>query len=174
VKRTKSQAYPASKIKVGACLYQAFSYCDKDKVVTGFNEWIVYTIRARRGDLSRKGEQVVDGSTRPKAVNLVEKNSVTWGKISKKAGDYGWILPLDSNFRKQFRVGENLPLGIYTTKRAALAYELAEQVDSAEWYASQILLETDPEVLAEMAEEASEISRQVAALKKRIKSMAGK
>jgi len=44
----KPQPYPASRIKVGAVLYRAYSLVDDGKVETGFEEWVVRNIRARR------------------------------------------------------------------------------------------------------------------------------
>ncbi len=172
MKMPKPQPFPASKITIGARLYRAYSYCDEGKAVSGFEEWIVYTIRARRGDKMRSGFDVSGGISKPKAVNLIQKNAATWGKKTKKTGDYGWLPPFHPSYRRQFRVGEDLPSGVYTTKRAALAYELADQLDSVSWYAEEIQQETDPISLAALVVEAAEIDSQVAALKRRMKTLA--
>jgi hypothetical protein len=172
MKMPKRQPYPASKITIGACLYRAYSYCDEGKAVTGFEEWIVYTIRARRGDKTRSGFDVSGGINKPKAVNLIQKNASTWGKKTKKTGDYGWLPPFHPGYRRQFRVGEDLPSGVYTTKRAALAYELADQIDSVAWYEKEIQQETDQLALAELVVEATETASQVAALKRRMSALA--
>lgn len=59
-------------------------------------------------------------------MNITEKvDRITWGKVSKKNGDFGWLKSIPSSYRKQFAVGSPLPLGIYTTIRAAVLYEIA-------------------------------------------------
>jgi len=117
----KNQSFPTSVIKVGAVLYRAISYVDEGKTVTGFEEWVVRTIRARRNSSMWLGRDVKKmGWDIPKMVNLVEKSAVTWGKLSSKTGDYGWRKYIPQSSRKQFTVGADLPWGFYTTKLAAI------------------------------------------------------
>lgn len=44
----------------------------------------------------------------------------TWGKLSSKSGDFGWLDPIPSWCRRAWRIGENLPYGLRTTKLAAI------------------------------------------------------
>lgn len=169
----KRQAYPASRIKVGAVLYRAFAVVNKGKVETGFEDWVVRNIRARRNSKTKNGISLVSpGFDVPKVVNLALKTQGTWGKLSSKTGDYGWLPNIDSAFRRQFQVGADLPFGIYTTKRAALAYELASQNEDAEWLVKEIAGETDAVELDSLQAELGEIKAQIAALQRRSKSLA--
>jgi len=172
MKKPKPQSYPHSKITVGSCVYRAFAHCNDGAAATGFEEWVVYTIRARRGDNSRSGIPVLRDTKKPKVVNLIQKNSSTWGRKTKKTGDFGWLPPFYTCYRRQFRVGEDLPSGMYTTKRAALAYELATQIENAAWYKREIQLESDLDALAELSAEAAEVACLVAALSRRMKALA--
>jgi hypothetical protein len=96
----------------------------------------------------------------------------TWGKRSTKTGDVGWLPNIGREYRRQFRVGTHLPDGIYTTKRAALAYELASQLDYAAWNAEEIAGETDADVLIILNGEQADTTAQIAALQRRVKSLA--
>lgn len=144
----KTQPYPVTRIKVGAVLYRAYSFVDEGKVETGFEEWIVRNIRARRNSKTIRGVSLsAHGIEVANVVNLALKNSSTWGKRSSKTGDFGWLPNIWSGFRKQFKVGADLTYGIYTTKRAALAYALAEQLELAEWCVEAEADETDADEL---------------------------
>ncbi|MGO4801201.1 hypothetical protein ACEN2T_18125 [Pseudomonas sp. W22_MBD1_FP4] len=168
----KRQPYPASRIKVGAVLYRAYSTFENGKAKTGFEEWIVRNIRARRNSKTICGVRLAGrGIVVPKVVNLAMKTFGTWGKLSGKAGDFGWLPNIWSGYRRQFKVGADLPLGIYTTKRAALAFELAEQVDQLASLTDDIAKETDPEELLLLKAELPEIAAQVAALRRRAKAL---
>ena len=169
----KRQPYPASRIKVGAVLYRAYSLVDEGKVETGFQEWVVRNIRARRNSMKLMGISLVGrGIEIPKVVNLAQKSFSSWGKRSTKSGDFGWLPNIPTHCRQQFRVGSDLPIGMYTTKRAALAYELASQIDYAEWYAEEIVKETDEGELLILRTELAEVNAQIAALQRRAKALA--
>lgn len=169
---TKPQPYPATRIFVGATLYSAYA-CETDSgIKTGINLWVVRTIRARRNSLTRYGFSISDPRfVLPKMVNLVQKNAWTWGKLSKKTGDYGWQKSIPAEYRKQFSVGSALPYGIYTTERAALVYALAAQEQWTARLDKYIAEAETPEDKAEIeAEKAIEL-RQVKALQRRLKAL---
>ena len=51
---------------------------------------------------------------------LIHKNKFTWGKRSRKTGDYGWLRDFITNDdRNQFTIGKRLPHGMSYTKRGA-------------------------------------------------------
>ena len=169
----KRQPYPSSRIKPGAVLYSAYSHVHNGKVETGFNEWVVRNIRARRNSLSVGGITLASrGIEVPKVVNLAMKTCGTWGKRSTKTGDVGWLPKIGREFLRQFRVGTDLPVGIYTTKRAALAYELASQLDFAKWNAEEIVAETDPDELLILNADQVDTMAQIAALQRRTRVLA--
>ncbi|MDH4602376.1 MULTISPECIES: hypothetical protein [Pseudomonas syringae group] len=169
----KRQPYPASRIKVGTVLFRAYSLVDEGKVQTGFEEWVVRNIRARRNSKTVRGISLAaHGIEVPKVVNLTMKTSGTWGKLSSKTGDVGWLPNIWSGFRRQFQVGSDLPIGIYTTKRAALAFELANQNEEVEWLVGAIANETDEDELVSLKAELAEVSSMVAALQRRSKALA--
>ena len=125
----KRQQYPASLIKVGAVLYSVFAYTDDDgKTTTGYGEWIVRSIKARRGSKSRLGAAIfAQGDTRLR-VNLTQKvDLVTW---VKRAGKAGWASSIPRDYTKQFAVGDDLPYGLYTTQRAALVLRSIKTVSN--------------------------------------------
>lgn len=55
-----------------------------------------------------------------------------------------------------FKVGEDLPTGVYTTKLKALQYAVRDVEESIQWYKDEMktdLIKNDPEELADYAEE---------------------
>jgi hypothetical protein len=170
----KKQSYPRTKIFVGAVLYSAFAFEYQGAIESGFDEWVVRTIQARRGSKSIQGMSLqFKGIEMPKAVNVVRKdNNLTWGKLSSKTGDFGWKKYIPREARRQFTVGADLPFGIYTTKRAALTYELASQLDSKDWCENELKI-TECEVeQAELTEDIALHDRQIKVLKRRMKALA--
>ncbi|EAC1220391.1 hypothetical protein ACT42_24400, partial [Salmonella enterica] len=109
----KAQAYPPSVIRKGAVLYAALYYIsDDDKAKVEVTEWIVRSIQKRRNSTSDQ-----------RYVNLAQKlDGITWGKRSRKNGDFGWLPSIPSWCLKQFREGGELPFGVYTTRLAALKF----------------------------------------------------
>ncbi|MDR8537245.1 hypothetical protein OSC19_26605, partial [Serratia nevei] len=98
----KAQAYPPSVIRKGAVLYAALYYIsDDDKAKVEVTEWIVRSIQKRRNSTSDQ-----------RYVNLAQKlDGITWGKRSRKNGDFGWLPSIPSWCLKQFREGGELPFG---------------------------------------------------------------
>lgn len=169
----KQQPYPATKIFAGAVLYSAFSHETETGIETGIDEWVVRTIRARRNSKTRYGFSILPkGMELAKKVNIVNKNDVTWTKLSKKTGHYGWRPNIPKEFRKQFAVGSALPFGIYTTRRAALMYRIALENSSMSRLETYIATSTDDEEKAELDAEMVIQLRQIAALQRRIKALA--
>lgn len=122
----ESPAYPPSVIRKGAVLYAALYYIsDDDKAKVEVTEWIVRSIQKRRNSTSDQ-----------RYVNLAQKlDGITWGKRSRKNGDFGWLPSIPSWCLKQFREGGELPFGVYTTRLAALKFakvSLQEEVQYCE------------------------------------------
>lgn len=89
--------------RVGQTLYQILHEDDGKPTV---EEWIVRTVR---GD---------------KATAIWKLAGITWGKRSKKHGDFGWLDPLPAWTRQTWRIEGTGPLGLRTTKKAAVAEAL--------------------------------------------------
>lgn len=165
----KAQAYPASKIKVGAILFSVDSWTeDNGKSTTEVQEWIVRSIQAKRGEKSRFGCPSPFADQAESFVNLTAKiANLTWGKRSTKNGDYGWLKSISPYYRKQFQVGRDLPYGIYTTIRAACLHAIAVNEQSIERCNSAIQNEINADELAEWKAELKEREAELAALKRR-------
>lgn len=55
-----------------------------------------------------------------RGVYLIEKNSVTWVKLSKSHYDYGWAKTIDHYYRKHIKINETAKdVGLFKTKKAA-------------------------------------------------------
>jgi hypothetical protein len=92
-------------------------------------------------------------------VNIVHKcEYMTWENDAWKAN-------IPPRFRHLFRVGENLPHGIYTTQSAALRYALEKKKESVAWYAER---QDTEEWSAEHAEEQQGVLKELKLLKSRI------
>lgn len=164
--KPKAQPYPSSKIKVGAVLYSASAGTDDGKTYTEISEWIVRSIRAKRGTKSRNGVIAPFAEHARKYVNLIAKvEFVTWGKVSGKTGDRGWLKSIPTYCRRQFAVGDDLPTGIYTTIRAAVLYEIAVAEGRVAWYKKEI---EGGAAAADLTEEQMEIEAELKALKRRL------
>jgi len=172
----KTQAYPASKIKVGAVLFSVDATTDENgKTSTEVREWIVRSIQAKRGTKSRFGCPAPYADTARQYVNLVAKiDYLTWGKRSSKNGNYGWLKSISPLFRKQFEVGENLPVGIYTTVRASVLFEIKSFEESIAWYRSAIEGESDATSLEELKAELKEREAELVALNRRLAKLSTK
>lgn len=160
----KPQQYPASLMQVGAVVYSVLAWTDEDtgKTSTEYEEWHVRSIKARRGSKSRMGYAMFAQGDTAKRVNLTQKvEHVTW---VKRAGKTGWAASAPDYLTKQFRAGDPLPHGLYTTKRAALVYAIRSHQDGhkrydqwiaeakddkerAEWRANQIIHEAEMRAL---------------------------
>ncbi len=110
----------------------------------------------------------------PKAVNLIQRNKFTWGKVSAKAGDYGWLPSIWSGFRKQFTAGRDLPPGLFTTERAAYSYLRKSLKDELKWYQGELQRETDLDEIAELTAERDDLDRVLKAVERRLSKPASR
>lgn len=93
---------------------------------------------------------------------------MTWGKLSSKVGDYGWLKSIPSWCVIQFKVGSDLPAGVYTTPRAALVYAIARAKISIAQTLVYIDKETIPSEISEWKSEMTDLESQISALKRRL------
>lgn len=116
------QIYPTSKIKLGAVLYGAMGYEWEGRIILDVNEWVVRSIQKKRGSQTRYGRVLSQAFRNDDVyVNITEKvKDITWGKRSKKNGDYGWLSSISQQHRQSFKVGERLPYGILVIDEAQL------------------------------------------------------
>lgn len=170
----KQQKYPSSVIKEGAVLYRydAIAY-DDDTYEVECQEWIVRSIKRKRGSKTVRGGRksfLADfASSDVKYVNITQKKKgVTWGKLSKKHFDFGFLKSIPQQYKQQFAVGSDLPKGFYTTKLAALKYELKNNEISLKESQRYLKIETDPEYIAEHEEEIRDYTKCVKLLKSRL------
>ncbi len=75
-----------------------------------WDQWVVRTIRGGK-------------------VYVILKASYTWGKLSTRHGDFGWLDPIPEWCRKSWRVGETIPSWnmIASTKLGSIKKVLASQ-----------------------------------------------
>ncbi|EGQ8101756.1 hypothetical protein [Vibrio parahaemolyticus] len=173
----KQQKYPSSVIKEGAVLYRydAIAYDDGTYEVE-CQEWIVRSIRRKRGSKTvmggRKSFLADFASSDIKYVNMTQKKKgVTWGKLSKKHFDFGFLKSIPQAYKQQFAVGSDLPKGFYTTKLAALKYELKHNEISLKESQRYLKIETDPDCIAEHEEEIRDYTKCIQLLKSRLTRM---
>lgn len=89
-------------IKPGDTLYAILHEDDGTPTV---ERWIVRTVRGGKA-------------------TAIWKLTHTWGKRSKKHGDFGWLDPIPAWCRKSWRIaGSSLPVGLYWTKAEAIKAE---------------------------------------------------
>ena len=162
--------YPTSKIKVGAVLYGAMGYEWEGRIILDVNEWVVRSIQKKRGSQTRYGRALSQAFRNDDVyVNITEKvKDITWGKRSKKNGDYGWLSSISQQHRQNFKVGERLPYGIYTTKLAALKHALKSEQESVKWYEDELSKGVDDADVSIYQEELEEAKRIVKVIKARI------
>lgn len=166
----KKQKYPASVIKVGAVLYRAHGYEFEGRIRVDIGEWVVRSIKKRRGSQSMFGSRTIKSLRDDEVyVNLTERvERITWGKRSARIGDVGWLKSIPQVFREQFKVGESLPIGMYTTKLAALRSALDDELSTVKWYENKLESGIPDIESADYAHELGEAIRVVKAIKTRI------
>jgi hypothetical protein len=166
----KRQKYPASNMKVGAVLYKANGYQAEGRIRVDVDEWVVRSIQRKRGAKSRFG------MTLPRSlqddvvyVNVTERiKGITWGKRSSKHGDVGWLKSIPQDCRDQFKVGAELPLGLYTTRLAALKYCLDSEQSTLSWLEERLKEGVPEDEKDEYEQEVAETKRVITAIKARI------
>lgn len=167
------QKYPHSRIKVGTTLYRVdVDEWDDGRTSIAIIEWVVRSIRRKRGTQTPMGKRRVGknyGDTAPVYVNVTAKiENVTWVRQSRKVADFGWSKSIPELFRRQFKVGSRLPLGIFTTELAALKWSLKEQQRMLERYKSLRDEEDDEDEIAEWNEDIAHKEKSIRLLKARI------
>lgn len=92
---------------------------------------------------------------------LIEKvPGVTWGKLSKKHGDFGWLKSIPDYARTRFRVTDGVPSGYGLTKSAAVRSALAAARRGVARYTERHGADTDAaEYQAEIAALAAKLKR---------------
>lgn len=78
-------------------------YIDDETLKHEWSEWHVTSVRVGK-------------------VYLRVKSSLTWGKLSNKNGDYGWLSYIPKYCQYDFTIGSK-PYGIFTTKLQAWRHE---------------------------------------------------
>lgn len=91
-------------LKVGQTLYN-IGVAEDGSPTT--ETWIIRTIRGGK-------------------VTAIWKLSHTWGKRTKKHGDFGWLDPIPAWCRRTWREDGPIPrwYGLFTTKRQAVMHEI--------------------------------------------------
>jgi hypothetical protein len=120
---TKTATISEKRTKVGLKLYKFHAYYDYDnkRVETGIETWYVRSIRRRPRLFSWSTEK------RSQYVNMTRYEcDITWVRLSKKVGHYGWSNYIPKSHKDSFRVGEPIPSGFFTTELAAMKDELAD------------------------------------------------
>ncbi|WP_338854207.1 hypothetical protein WE348_23215 (plasmid) [Alteromonas macleodii] len=167
----KQQKYPVSLIKVGVVLYkfEAFTYDDGSSAVE-LQEWHVRSIQRKRGTQTSYGvKKPLAEYYQDKYVNITQKiKGVTWGKRSRKNGDYGFLKSIPEYFRKQFRVGNDLPSGIFTTQLSALKYAIKDKEESINRCLHFLKEESDPIEISEWEIDIAENEKELKLLKSRL------
>ncbi|AFK66705.1 hypothetical protein COPG_00109 [Colwellia phage 9A] len=134
-KDLNKQKYPASIIKKAAVLYcySSWTYEPEDcgkrgKSGIDLQEWIVRSVQKRKGSQTVYGRKQLGRTDDTTYVNVTQKISgITWGKLSTKQFHRGFFASISKHHKKQFRVGDELPHGLFTTKLAAIRYAIKLQ-----------------------------------------------
>lgn len=167
----KPQKYPHSKIKKGIILYcyDAFSYDDGTSTVE-LQEWHVRSIMRKPRTQTRFGRPNPYAEFHQTIYIYVTRKvkDITWGKKSRKNGDFGWLGSISEYYRKSFRVGSDLPTGLYTTKLSALKYAVHEKLESIKRLKKYAKEETDLEEIKEWNECIESDEKELKLLKSRL------
>lgn len=110
---------PVKPAKIGDEYFRLFVNDD------GMHEWWTYRVRSiQNRNITPKEYQGRLPDRIVRYVYAVAIFSWTWGKLSTKAGDYGWLDPISDDWRVKWRADEE-PRDLFRTKKAALKYEIA-------------------------------------------------
>lgn len=173
------QAYPRTKIRVGAVLFKAdVTEWDDGSTSISIEEWVVRSIQRKRGTQTAMGKRRIGreyGDTAPRYVNVTAKvKDITWVRQSRKVNDFGWSKSIPSYYREQFEVGRRLPRGIFTTQLAALKWALKDYENRLARCIKYRDEETDETELAEWAEEIAHREKTIRLLKGRVNKLSNK
>lgn len=114
-----------------------YAWFDDDDAKVQVDLYRVRSIKRRRNKFSLAlGE--------PRA-SLIEVNGTTWGKRSKKHGDFGWRDPIWPGFRQMVEVGSPRARRYAKTKGAAIRAALADERSNRVFYkdSAEIVAECD-------------------------------
>lgn len=103
-------------------------------------------------------EKYICRTIRKDVAYLIEVNEFTWGKRSKKHGDFGWRDPIWPGWRS--RVTSNSEKRFTLTKSAAIRAALASSRKTRDWYAKEKMQEVVSECDAEIAAFSKALKRQ--------------
>lgn len=157
---TVAQKTPSS-LKVGSVLYVAKAYLDDDSLQARvqISEWHVRIIKRQRA-----GDAI-------ETVYLTNKaEAVTWGKLSRRSGDYGWLPKIPASFRDSFKLSEYMGQGYGTTKSKAIALAIGQEKHRIRRYEAWGKEPNNPGY----QEHIDDCMRCISALERRLKSLATK
>ena len=165
------QKYPVSVIKIGAVIYDVMAFTYEGKTEIDIRHWHVRSIQRKRMSridkiFTRMAQGVRDDT---QYVNLTAKNDLTWGRlggISPRVD--GWSKSISRRDRKKFIVGNDLPIGCYTTILQALKYALLDTQGNLNRYEARqgdAVSQTDWD---EWEEEINDAKKEIRALKTRL------
>lgn len=165
------QKYPVSVINIGAVIYDVMAFTYEGKTEIDIRHWHVRSIQRRR---MSKWDKAVDkrlGITRDATqyVGLTCKHDLTWGRlpgISPRVD--GWAKSISRRDRMKFTVGDDLPMGCYTTILQALKYCLLDTQASLNRYVTSQMGAVDQKDWDEWEEEVQDATKEIRALKTRI------
>lgn len=128
----KRQKYPVAVINIGAVIYDVMAFTYEGKTEIDVRHWHVRSIQRKRMSQVSKHFANLVGAARDNTqyVGLTCKNEFTWVRMSKKVAHYGWSKSISRWHRKKFTVGDDLPIGCYTTILQALKYALLDTQDT--------------------------------------------
>lgn len=170
------QAYPRSKIKVGAVLYKVdVSEYDDGSMSVAVDEWIVRSIKRKRGSQTIFNSRRPNADVAPVYVNVTAKiKDVTWIRLSRKVNDFGWSKSISQYHRAQFKVGRRLPKGLFTTPLAALKYALKSADKNLQTSLEYLEKAQDVEEYNEVTEWIESDKKALRLIKSRIKKLTKK
>lgn len=173
----KPQQKYSLKIKKGAVLYKLSVWTDDctGRAKTEMETWIVRSIKKIPGSQSKHGFKTAFSNEdyfNGKHVYLTEKRKgETWGKLSRKQFDYGWFSSISHYYKINFKEGEPIPLGIYTTKLAACQFAVSTAGVRVCWYFNALKNKTmSDKVKQDYVDEQLEAERELKACKTYLKS----
>lgn len=170
----KPQKLTQALLKEGAVFWRAYVDTDPEakKSSVLIEEWVLKSVLSRRPE---KDQEPV-----PTAFFVEKVDGVTWVRLSKKTGDYGWSPQIDTAYRKSCHLGFELPKGLATTKSRACALEKA-RLEASDETRKRLAVrlnqpdpDSDPEYVAHRDQERAAIDRAIAYWKGREGKSSGK
>ena len=164
------QKYPVSVINIGAVIYDVMAFTYEGKTEIDIRHWHVRSIQRKRMSKTDKFFAKLYDHARDNTqyVNLTAKHELTWVRLSKKVGHYGWSKSVSRRDRKKFVVGEDLPIGCYTTILKALKYALLDTQADLNRYVTSQMGAVDQKDWDEWEEEIQDATKEIRALKTRL------